>query len=129
MPGENGRDIIQGRTGLKGEKGQKGMPGMPGPEGYPGRSGLDGYPGLQGAKGAPGMVGLPGYKVNSFNQFFKDTTYIYVVKYGEVTYTVFMLREVKAQLEIQFRDVLVLQVLLEDLDCQEFMEIGDDQEM
>ena len=77
MPGENGRDIIQGRTGLKGEKGQKGMPGMPGPEGYPGRSGLDGYPGLQGAKGAPGMVGLPGYKVNFLkNNLPNATSYI-----------------------------------------------------
>ena len=83
MPGENGRDIIQGRTGLKGEKGQKGMPGMPGPEGYPGRSGLDGYPGLQGAKGAPGMIGLPGYKVNFLKTIYATTVLICVELYRE----------------------------------------------
>ena len=120
MFGDNGRDIIQGRTGLKGDKGQKGMPGMNGPEGYTGRPGLAGFPGMSGAKGAPGMVGLPGFKVKKIPKH--RTLFLRLIHTSTI-----ISRETKAQLEIQSRDVLGYKVPQEDPAYQESMEIEVDQ--
>ena len=119
LPGDRGRDIIQGKTGNKGATGQKGERGNFGPSGFTGPSGPDGFAGFKGEKGAPGKIGRPGLKVRTISGLEYYLSLINLLQLNILS-TFLYFRGQEDPMEILFQGWKVDQAVQENMGCLEY---------